>query len=91
MEEERRVRDARRTQESETFVNLFRTQAMGSEEDLAIIKGQYEAAHELYEKRIKFLEAKLANAVNKYRGAQERRRLEVEGPLARLCLSFPLS
>lgn len=79
MEEEKRMREAKRQQESEAFVNLFRKQALGSEEDLAIIKGQYEAAHELYEKQIKYLEAKLANAVNKYKASEERRRLEMQG------------
>ena len=41
LEEDKRARDLRRQQESETFVNLFRKQALGSEEDLAIIKGAF--------------------------------------------------
>jgi len=77
--EEEKQRDLRRQKESEIFVHLFRKQALGSEEDLAIIKGQYEAAHELYEKRIKHLEARLAQTTAKLKACEEKRRLDREG------------
>lgn len=78
-ESDRDAREAKRQQEAEAFVSMFRNQALGSEEDLAIIKGQYEAAHMLYEKRIKYLESKLAAAAEKHKALQQRRKLEMEG------------
>lgn len=73
------LREANLQKESEMFVNMFRNQALGSEEDLAIVKGQYEAAHQLYEKRIKHLEARLSTSTQKLKQCEERRRMEMEG------------
>lgn len=68
-----------REQEHEQYINLYRKQTSASEEDLAIIKAQYAATQELYEKRIRYLEERLNNLKQKYKQLQDKRELEYEG------------
>lgn len=66
-------------EETDNYVDHFRTQTITKEEDLAVIKAQYNATQELYEKRIKYLEGRLTTLKGKYSVLERRRNLEVEG------------
>lgn len=45
--------------ENQNYVSLFRQQTAATEEDLAIMKAQYAATQDLYEKRIRYLEGRI--------------------------------
>ena len=44
---------------------MFRQQTAATEEDLAIMKAQYAATQDLYEKRIRYLETRVATLKDK--------------------------
>jgi prefoldin subunit 5 len=65
--------------ENASYVSLFRAQTAATEEDLAIMKAQYAATQDLYEKRIRYLETRIANLKQKCKQGEQRRNLELEG------------
>jgi hypothetical protein len=65
--------------ENASYVSLFRAQTAATEEDLAIMKAQYAATQDLYEKRIRYLETRIANLKTKCKQGEQRRNLELEG------------
>ncbi len=58
---------------------MFRQQTAATEEDLAIMKSQYAATQDLYEKRIRYLESRITTLKSKVKTVEERRSLELEG------------
>jgi hypothetical protein len=58
---------------------MFRAQTAATEEDLAIMKAQYAATQDLYEKRIRYLEGRIQTLKTKLKQVEERRSLELEG------------
>lgn len=58
---------------------MFRQQTAATEEDLAIMKAQYAATQDLYEKRIRYLETRIVTIKQKLATVTERRALELEG------------
>lgn len=71
--------------ENQTYVSLFRQQTAATEEDLAIMKAQYAATQDLYEKRIRYLEGRVATLKTKLKSVEERRALELEGYTTDIC------
>lgn len=51
--------------ENANYVSMFRQQTAATEEDLAIMKAQYAATQDLYEKRIRYLEGRIATLKQK--------------------------
>ena len=51
--------------ENASYVNMFREQTAATEEDLAIMKAQYAATQDLYEKRIRYLEGRITTLKQK--------------------------
>ena len=51
--------------ENAQYVSMFRQQTAATEEDLAIMKAQYAATQDLYEKRIRYLEGRIATLKQK--------------------------
>jgi len=77
--EEKRRKQQMLAQESDEFVDLLRQQTLRSDEDLNVVKSQYSAAQELYERRIRYLEERVATGKNKYEVLEQRRAREIEG------------
>jgi uncharacterized protein YceH (UPF0502 family) len=65
--------------ENASYVSMFRQQTAATEEDLAIMKAQYAATQDLYEKRIRYLEGRIITIKQKLATVTERRALELEG------------
>lgn len=51
--------------ENAQYVSMFRQQTAATEEDLAIMKAQYATTQDLYEKRIRYLEGRIATLKQK--------------------------
>jgi hypothetical protein len=65
--------------ETQEYISRFREQTFTSQEDLNVVRDQYSAANDLYEKRLRYLEDRLSQYKNKYGTLENRRRLENEG------------
>jgi hypothetical protein len=66
----------------EGITEKFRQQAMDKEEALVMVREQYVATQQLYQRKIQALEDKHATLSRKYRALERRRALEIAGAAA---------
>ena len=69
---------------TQEYTEKFRVQARTQKENIAIIKDQYKKVQEIYNRKMRDMQEKLAKETKKMEVAEKRRKLELEGYTADL-------